>query len=81
MVTEEQFGYALAKILKKELEKRNLSYIQFAKMIGSSRQAIYYFISGVNRPKGYLFMNMIEALGVNPEEFLAEIQREAERYA
>lgn len=79
MVTETQFGYALAKILKKELAERNLSYAQFAKMIGSSRQSIYYFLSGVNRPKGYLLVNMMEALSMDPKEFIAEINREAKR--
>ena len=69
------FNNVVGSVLKKEREKQNVSLEELAKKINYKvkRQTLFYYETGRSKIKVGTFIEIFNALHLNPEEVLEEI--------
>lgn len=69
------FNNVVGSVLKKEREKQNVSLEELAKKINYKvkRQTLFYYETGRSKIKVGTFIEICNALHLNPEEVLEEI--------
>ena len=69
------FNNTVGSVLKKEREKQNMSLEELAKKINYKvkRQTLFYYETGRSKIKVTTFIEICNALHLNPEEVLEEI--------
>ena len=56
--------------LKKYLKDNNMSYQEFAELLGITKQSVYFYVSGQRKPRPALAKKMEKVTGISRNDLL-----------